>query len=556
VLRIEETLQYQHGSHLVDDLAMAGKGPAGSVKVAVGFGRGQALVPEMDGQGKGVTQGVCEGLGPGGLGADVARQIKRMAEDNAGAGVFAEEAAQRFQVGLWVFADQGQDRLGGQAELVGDGDTDAATSEIEAQQARRHRGMVARQNVRQYSGSLDRPPHFHWNHTMTQESLPPRNSGRIPSLDGIRAVAIFLVILLHISERFALGIPQTTKGILQYFVLGCGVDGVGIFFVLSGFLITTLLLKESRTQGTISLLDFYVRRAFRILPPLYFYLAFAILFCLLIEHAVQWPPLVAAAFFYRDYASAHQELLSQAWMTQHTWSLSVEEQFYILWPPVLALVLKRRGQMPAAKLAAILIVITPLLRVATKFSHVSLFDHRLMYLLHTRMDALMCGCLLALLVGEPLFEKLFAMLSKIWWILPLEIFLVSPALKVLLGVYWMFTIGLTVDGVFVALFLLWVARNEHSFIGVFLNSRIMVGAGILSYSAYLWQTFFLHGDNPTRSNQMPWCLMWIWIAAGLSYLVVERPALWMRHRIQRRTALRIPAEIELGQQDSAVQIAD
>lgn len=370
-------------------------------------------------------------------------------------------------------------------------------------------------------------------------------TSRIPGLDGMRAVAIFTVIALHVAERFHLGEPGTVKGDIEFFVLGRSADGVGIFFVLSGFLITSLLLKEYEKLGKISLKDFYLRRVFRILPPLYVYLLFAIIFSLFIQHALAWNPMIAAAFFYRDYApAAHQ------WITEHTWSLSVEEQFYMLWPPLLMLALNRGGRSAAATAAALLIAATPMLRVFSKLSHVQLFDHRETFMLHTRIDALMCGCLIALLIGEPGFERFFARIAKIWWILPLEFFVLSGVLYLLFGATWKVSVGFTIDSIAIALFLLWVARNEHSWVGKFLNSRLMVTAGVLSYSAYLWQTFFLHEANPTWLNHMPWCLAWIWLAAWLSYTLVEQPTLSLRKRIQRTEQLRKAASIELSAQDS------
>lgn len=141
---VEETLQYQHGGDLVDDLAVAGKRAAGGVEMAMGFGRGQALVPEVDGEREGGAQSVGEGMGFGGLGANIAGHVQRIAQNDGGAPVFAEEATEGLQVGFDVPADESQDRLRGEPEFIGDGDPDAAVSEIKAKEARRHRRMVAR----------------------------------------------------------------------------------------------------------------------------------------------------------------------------------------------------------------------------------------------------------------------------------------------------------------------------------------------------------------------------------------------------------------------------
>lgn len=152
-MRVEETLQYQYGSHLIDHLAVPGKGAPGGVEVAMGFGRSQALVPQVDGQREGGAEGVRERLGSLCLGADVTGHIQRVTEDDGRALVFAEEAGEGLQVGFDIFAHQSQNRLGGESQLVGDGDTDAASSEIEAEKARRHSRMVARRS-RQAGGKI------------------------------------------------------------------------------------------------------------------------------------------------------------------------------------------------------------------------------------------------------------------------------------------------------------------------------------------------------------------------------------------------------------------
>lgn len=140
---VEETLQNQHGGDLIDDFPVGREGASGGVEMAMGFGGGEALVPEVDGEGKGGAEGFGEGLGLGGEGADIAGEVERMAEDNSGAVVPAEEAAEGAEVLLWVFAAEGEDGLGGQAELVGDSDADAAVAKIEAQQAGFHESSIA-----------------------------------------------------------------------------------------------------------------------------------------------------------------------------------------------------------------------------------------------------------------------------------------------------------------------------------------------------------------------------------------------------------------------------
>jgi hypothetical protein len=149
---VDKALQNQHGSDLVDDFPVAGQGAPGGVQVAVGLGGSEALVPEVDREGEGLAERLGESVGSGGLGADVAGHIERIAEDDSGAAVFAQEAPQGFEVLLRVFADQGEDGLSGEAELIGDGDADAAGAEIEAQEAGFH--------SRDGNPETDRKPHL------------------------------------------------------------------------------------------------------------------------------------------------------------------------------------------------------------------------------------------------------------------------------------------------------------------------------------------------------------------------------------------------------------
>lgn len=359
---------------------------------------------------------------------------------------------------------------------------------------------------------------------------------RIASLDGIRAVAIFLVIVLHLGQHYGWPPVGTTAHkilIGRSFAIWTG-DGVGIFFVLSGFLITSLLVREFGKSGRIAIGPFYLRRACRILPPLLVYLAFAFCFCLYERVPVIPQNFTSALFFYRDYF-----FVNDLWLTQHTWSLSVEEQFYLLWPVILLLALRYRGRVAAAKIAAGLILITPILRVSGSRLMPSL-AHQELYMLHCRMDALMCGCFVALCVGLPRFEDVYQKIARIWWILPLEFWGISLLMGDLFGVVYRKSIGLTIDSLTAALFILWAARNADHWLGRILNSRIMVQAGVMSYSAYLWQTFFLHDANKTWSGKFPFSVLYIWIAAWASYNLVEKPALRLRDRLLRRNSTRRP----------------
>jgi peptidoglycan/LPS O-acetylase OafA/YrhL len=139
---------------------------------------------------------------------------------------------------------------------------------------------------------------------------------RIPSLDGVRAIAILLVVWGHWAE---VSYHSAVAG--AYASLGRR-----IFFVLSGYLITTLLMKEYGKSSTIQLRRFYVRRAYRILPAA---MAFMVPVFVIYGHELRWYHMAAAALYVVNFDFGHP------WFLGHLWSISVQEQFYFLWPSVL-----------------------------------------------------------------------------------------------------------------------------------------------------------------------------------------------------------------------------
>jgi peptidoglycan/LPS O-acetylase OafA/YrhL len=165
------------------------------------------------------------------------------------------------------------------------------------------------------------------------------NDQRIPSLDGLRAISIALVVFSHMVQW---------KHIAPTYLAGYGLFGVFVFFVLSGYLITNLLLREHERTATVNLKKFYIRRAFRILPAAFVFLAVT---TILFRHEIHWYHVAAAAFYFANMDPSRPFIL---W---HLWSLSVEEQFYLLWP----FALKKWFHRKTAILLCVLFA-TPLLR--------------------------------------------------------------------------------------------------------------------------------------------------------------------------------------------------
>ena len=354
---------------------------------------------------------------------------------------------------------------------------------------------------------------------------------RIPSLDGLRALSIFLVLMLHTLQTLS----ETHHVPLLLYAIFDGQTGVLIFFVISGFLITTLLLQEHARRGTISLRGFYLRRAMRILPPLYLYVGVLLLLGWAGRLAVGKLDIVSALFFFHDYAP------SVMWSLGHFWSLSIEEQFYFIWPFVLIYCLRQPGEAgkrKATRVALAVVCVSPVVRVISfaHNSHIPRFLHN-NYGLHIHADSLMFGCLIALCQGTPRFERLYESATKIWWMAP-ALILISDILNAHLTNYWQQPFGYTICGASAALFLLWCVRNPTSGVGQLLNARTIMHIGVLSYSIYIWQTLFLHADNAgvfgaahKYVGSFPGNWLAIGAVASLSYYGVEKPSLRLRNRL-------------------------
>jgi len=197
---------------------------------------------------------------------------------------------------------------------------------------------------------------------------------RIPSLDGLRAISITLVVLSHLVKWRHVSLD----------VVGSyGALGVHVFFVLSGYLITNLLLREYARSSTISLRDFYVRRAYRIFPAAFVFLAVVVV---LYWRQMTWYHVAAAVFYVANMD------LTRPWIFGHLWSLSIEEQFYLLWP----FAVKKWHRRRTAILLGVFLF-TPVFRTALYALKV---HNGLIGSLPAEADQLAIGCLLAIFAAR------------------------------------------------------------------------------------------------------------------------------------------------------------
>ena len=338
---------------------------------------------------------------------------------------------------------------------------------------------------------------------------------RLPSLDGLRAISIGLVLLGHTiptADYLARLVPLE---VLASF-------GVRVFFVISGYLISTLLFHEIGVSGRLSLGKFYFRRAFRIFPA--FYVLVAVVAGLASAGLVSLEPgdLLHAVTYTTNY---HHE---RARTLGHLWSLAVEEQFYLLWPAILLLLGRRRGLCVAVGF----VLVAPIVRVATLKLHLGP-EAGIGESFQTIGDAIAVGCVLAgyggILDGSPRYAAFQR--SPAFVVVPLVaiafvFFSHRPAID--------FTIGQTATNIGVALTVHWCIRHPDGIVGRSLNSRPLVYIGTLSYSLYLWQQTFLHRAEGASYARFPLNVGLTFVAALASYYFVEKPFLRLRERIEPR----------------------
>jgi peptidoglycan/LPS O-acetylase OafA/YrhL len=308
---------------------------------------------------------------------------------------------------------------------------------------------------------------------------------RIPTLDGWRGIAILLVLFDHFQDslmgHYARPWTQT------------GQHGVTIFFVLSGFLITSKLL-----QGPINLKRFYIGRFFRLMPAAWTYLAVLLLLDRLTgAHFTSMAGVRACVFFYRNFAAC-----ADSAVTGHFWSLSLEEQFYLVWPCVLLFAGVTRCRWIAA-LAAIACA-------AYRWLFWAHYDHNLLNgQSQVRADALLVGCLLALLFADPRILAVIARWSRLC---------AFPACACLVFCIARFQwLPPLYESVSIAALIAFTVLHPTTWMARPLSSRLLAWLGLVSYSLYLWQELFTLFHSPIALFiVMP-------LAALASYYWIERP---------------------------------
>jgi peptidoglycan/LPS O-acetylase OafA/YrhL len=346
-----------------------------------------------------------------------------------------------------------------------------------------------------------------------------KNKFHLPSLDGFRAIAILLVFVSHA------GWGHIVPGGL----------GVTIFFFLSGYLITTLLRREYEENGRISLRHFYLRRVYRIFPPMYL-----VLFLIFLMGKIGWVPdtvtvggFISQIFQFTNYFAIFHDSAELVYATGTFWSLAVEEHFYLIFPLFLILCLRRWKY---ANIAAILFVIC-LIEMAWRYFlvttlHVS--SDRTYLATDTRFDSLLYGCIMGLWLNPALdrsvelksdFSKL-ALFGGACLLLVFTVVFRSESFRE--------TSRYTLQGI--ALFpIFWLAvRNPNWLMFKFLNFRPVAYLGELSYSFYLVHFFWIFMVKSLPGGPVVQAILAFALSWATSYVMrktIELPFVRLRRQL-------------------------
>jgi peptidoglycan/LPS O-acetylase OafA/YrhL len=313
-------------------------------------------------------------------------------------------------------------------------------------------------------------------------SIPDVLQGnRFRSLDGLRGVAILLVLLYHFGVNHFLR---------PFHLMIYGRIGVDIFFVISGFLITALLLKEKIITGKISLKRFYARRVLRIVPVVYLFLIVLMAICSICHFTISGSEFITAFLFLKNMP------LKTGAYTGHLWSLAIEMQFYLAFPLLLAYNVEKYFIT-----ALSIVIVVPLLAMLGFYHAELLFDNTIllgvtrsaMYLFWNGPIMILIGSLVSILMFKGVITISSVNYYLSFVLLVLAIIIHTPAFLF----YYKYVSEYLFA--FIIAYVIILTLNTPDFLATVLNTGVLVRIGILSYSVYVWQQLFI-GIN----NVQPW----------------------------------------------------
>jgi len=345
--------------------------------------------------------------------------------------------------------------------------------------------------------------------------------GYRPSLDGLRGLAILVVVAYNLHW----GLPG-------------GYLGVDLFFVLSGFLITSLLLEEYRRNNRIDFRSFYMRRALRLLPALMFMLALLCLGSLILHSREQaeenFLASLIALFYFGNWVLAAGGFHILGTLA-HTWSLAVEEQFYMAWPPVLAVLLNLQRPRRILGCLGLAIVMSALWRLQLSLSGAP--PYRMYAGTDTRADALLLGCLLSFLLYRTKARSWSCFKAR-FGVTACAVFMAVTLFLPPDSAYFMTCGGFTAVAVTASLLLGHIVVYPDGILSRGFSFRPLVILGKVSYGLYLWHVVLGHFVDSGRTGLDGFALatlqgVVIAAAVAFSWFFIEQPALRLKKRWSR-----------------------
>ncbi|HXM65061.1 MAG TPA: acyltransferase [Terriglobales bacterium] len=356
------------------------------------------------------------------------------------------------------------------------------------------------------------------------ETLEIASTKKIPQLDAVRGIAVLLV-LVHNTDKY----PSH----FLHLISDDGWMGVDLFFVLSGFLITGILLDTKQSDGYFR--NFYARRCLRIWPLYYSVLLFMFVIVPLLRpseaHAVfeaRSSPWWAFPIFLQNLLVPVPPMATGPLGV--TWSLAVEEQFYLVWP----LVVRFCTEAQLRKITLAVICLSPVLRLYLSAHQANIYSNTF-----CRLDGLMAGALLAIVIRSVSFSP--AQFLTRAWIVFLVAVPVALTVETTLHARWIvfsLTALASVSFIYLALF------SPQRWLHAVLTNRFLVYTGTISYGIYLLEKIPLDAARTFRLDEhrflmLPMTTAITYALAAMSWNLLEKPILKLKRFFEPRTILRV-----------------